>query len=236
MARHREAGAAAALGPLARSASVLGCTPVLPRHYRVIRRLADYGFFHAGGLLIGTHAFLAYGNMLGVRWGGTGTHTGHRLRARRQGCGTGPAQRPSRQNRRGDRVAEHGLPADQGPLGPQWRRLPHSERARVQARLPYAAAPRRRCALRASATEHHATAAPVHGVFAGEVRASRGVQQRRHCSRQLYPAQNATPCTSCSSTANARVPSVPSRPKTWRRPPLWQRTCGTTGAKRWPTR
>jgi hypothetical protein len=70
MARQREAGAAAALGPLARSALALGCTAVLPRHYRVIRRLADYGFFHAGGLLIGTHAFLACGNMLGVRWGG----------------------------------------------------------------------------------------------------------------------------------------------------------------------
>ena len=70
MARQREAGAAAALGPLARSALALGCTAVLPRHYRVIRRLAEYGFFHAGGLLIGTHAFLAYGNMLGVRWGG----------------------------------------------------------------------------------------------------------------------------------------------------------------------
>lgn len=70
MARQGERGAAAALDPLARSALALGCTPVLPRHYRVIRRLADYGFFHAGGLLIGTHAFLAYGNMLGVRWGG----------------------------------------------------------------------------------------------------------------------------------------------------------------------
>jgi hypothetical protein len=61
--------AAAALGPLARSAIALGCTHVLPRHYRVIRRLADYGFFRAGGLLIGTHAFLAFANMLGVRWG-----------------------------------------------------------------------------------------------------------------------------------------------------------------------
>jgi hypothetical protein len=70
MARQRETGAAAALGPLARSALALGCAALLPRHYRVVRRLADYGFFHAGGLLIGTHAFLAYGNMLGVRWGG----------------------------------------------------------------------------------------------------------------------------------------------------------------------
>lgn len=70
MARQREPGAALALGQLARSAFALGCTALLPRHYRVIRRLADYGFFHAGGLLIGSHAFLAYGNMLGLRWGG----------------------------------------------------------------------------------------------------------------------------------------------------------------------
>jgi hypothetical protein len=47
----------------------LGCAAVLPRQFRVIRRMADYGFFQAGGLLIGTHAFLAFGNMLGVRWG-----------------------------------------------------------------------------------------------------------------------------------------------------------------------
>ena len=61
--------ARSALAPLARSALALGGTPVPARHYRVIRRLADYGFFHAGGLLIGTHAFLAFANMLGVRWG-----------------------------------------------------------------------------------------------------------------------------------------------------------------------
>jgi hypothetical protein len=70
MARQREPGAVQTLGPMARSALALGCTALLARHYRVIRRLADYGFFHAGGLLIGTHAFLAYGNMLGLRWGG----------------------------------------------------------------------------------------------------------------------------------------------------------------------
>lgn len=70
MQRKGGTSASAALGPLARSALALGCTPALPRQYRVIRRLADYGFFHAGGLLIGTHAFLAYANMLGVRWGG----------------------------------------------------------------------------------------------------------------------------------------------------------------------
>ncbi len=57
------------LQPLARSAMALGCPGVLPRQFRVVRRLADYGFFQAGGVLIGTHAFLAFGNMLGVRWG-----------------------------------------------------------------------------------------------------------------------------------------------------------------------
>lgn len=56
------------LAPQARAAIALGCAEVLPKHFRVIRRLADYGFFRAGGLLIGTHAFLALGNLLGVRW------------------------------------------------------------------------------------------------------------------------------------------------------------------------
>jgi hypothetical protein len=57
------------LAPLARSAAALGCAEVLPRHLRVIQRLSEYGFFKAGGVLVGTHAFLAYGNMFGVRWG-----------------------------------------------------------------------------------------------------------------------------------------------------------------------
>lgn len=60
--------ASAALEPLARAAIALGCTAMVPRQFRVVRRLAEYGFFRAGGVLIGTHAFLAYGNMLGVRW------------------------------------------------------------------------------------------------------------------------------------------------------------------------
>lgn len=58
-----------AVGRLARSAAALGCEEVLPKHYRVIERLADYGFFRAGGVLIGTHAFIAYGNLMGVHWG-----------------------------------------------------------------------------------------------------------------------------------------------------------------------
>lgn len=57
------------LAPLAASAVALGCADILPRHLRVILRLSEYGFFRAGGVLIGTHAFLAYGNMLGLRWG-----------------------------------------------------------------------------------------------------------------------------------------------------------------------
>ncbi len=57
-----------ALARLARSAAALGCTEILPRHARVLSRLSEYGFFRAGGLLVGTHAFLAFGNMLGVRW------------------------------------------------------------------------------------------------------------------------------------------------------------------------
>ena len=69
MARKHETSARQPLEPLARSAIALGCASVLPRQFRVVRRLADYGFFQAGGVLIGTHAFLAFGNMLGVRWG-----------------------------------------------------------------------------------------------------------------------------------------------------------------------
>lgn len=69
MARHAEPAAKDSLVPLARSAIALGCAPVIPRQLKVIGRLADYGFFRAGGVLVGTHAFLAYGNMLGLRWG-----------------------------------------------------------------------------------------------------------------------------------------------------------------------
>jgi hypothetical protein len=69
MARKAQPSAAVALGPLARSCAALGCSEVLPRHLRVLQRLAEYGFFRAGGVLIGTHAFLAFANMLGVRWG-----------------------------------------------------------------------------------------------------------------------------------------------------------------------
>jgi len=58
----------ASLTALAASAVALGCTNLLPKHLRVIRHLSEYGFFRASGVLIGIHAFLAMGNMLGVRW------------------------------------------------------------------------------------------------------------------------------------------------------------------------
>ena len=50
------------------SAIALGCMTTLTKHFRVINRLGQYGFFKAGGILIGTHAFLAMGNMLGIHW------------------------------------------------------------------------------------------------------------------------------------------------------------------------
>ena len=56
------------LAPQAQSAVALGCMPTAPKHFRIIKRLADYGFFRSGGVLIGTHAFVTYGNLLGVKW------------------------------------------------------------------------------------------------------------------------------------------------------------------------
>ncbi|KFN43539.1 GSU2403 family nucleotidyltransferase fold protein [Arenimonas oryziterrae] len=68
IATRAEGGAKPALQALAQSAVALGNAPMLPKHFKVMQRLSDYGFFRAGGVLIGTHAFLAFGNMLGVRW------------------------------------------------------------------------------------------------------------------------------------------------------------------------
>lgn len=56
------------LKPLAKSAQALGCAPIQRKQLSVILRLNEFGFFRAGGVLIGTHAFLAYANQLGVRW------------------------------------------------------------------------------------------------------------------------------------------------------------------------
>lgn len=56
------------LRQLARVAIAAGCSYIIPTHARIIGRLADAGFFHAGGILIGTHVYLAYQNLLGVTW------------------------------------------------------------------------------------------------------------------------------------------------------------------------
>ncbi len=56
------------LKPLAKSALALGCTATQRKHLSVILRLNEFGFFRAGGVLIGTHAFLSYANQLGLRW------------------------------------------------------------------------------------------------------------------------------------------------------------------------
>ena len=56
------------LAAQARAAIALGCTPLAAKHFRIVKRLSEYGLFRAGGILIGTHAFIAMGNLLGVRW------------------------------------------------------------------------------------------------------------------------------------------------------------------------
>ncbi len=58
-----------AIRKLAKIAAVSGCQMTPSLHFKVIKRLSDYGFFHSGGVAIGSHAFIAYGNMLGVHWG-----------------------------------------------------------------------------------------------------------------------------------------------------------------------
>ena len=42
---------------------------------RVLSALADAGVFKLGGVLVGTHAFLALGNVLGVKWEGAAART-----------------------------------------------------------------------------------------------------------------------------------------------------------------
>lgn len=55
---------------LARAYVEQGATTLLAKHLRVIARLTDFGFFRAGGVLVGTHAFAAFANLLGVKWTG----------------------------------------------------------------------------------------------------------------------------------------------------------------------
>lgn len=56
------------LRALAESAIRLGCRPITNEHFKVLSPLEQHGLFAAGAVLVGTHAFIAYGNMLGVRW------------------------------------------------------------------------------------------------------------------------------------------------------------------------
>jgi hypothetical protein len=58
-----------AMRKLVNSAIALGCAEIPLKHARVIERLLNHGFFNAGGILVGTHAFLAYQNLFGVQWG-----------------------------------------------------------------------------------------------------------------------------------------------------------------------
>lgn len=69
--RARESGSPSvdAVARQAAASIAQGCAPTPPKHFRIVKRLADYQFFRAGGLLVGTHAFLALGNQLGVAWG-----------------------------------------------------------------------------------------------------------------------------------------------------------------------
>lgn len=54
--------------PHIRASVALGCEALPREQFRVIKKLSDYGFFKAGGILVGTHAFVAAGNALGVKW------------------------------------------------------------------------------------------------------------------------------------------------------------------------
>ena len=56
------------IAPIIKAAQVLGCSSMHEKHFKITQQLANYGFFKAGGILVDTHAFLAMGNMLGVKW------------------------------------------------------------------------------------------------------------------------------------------------------------------------
>lgn len=68
-ARERGAPALDAVARQAAAALAQGCIATPPKYFRIAKRLSEYQFFRAGGILVGTHAFLAIGNQLGVAWG-----------------------------------------------------------------------------------------------------------------------------------------------------------------------
>lgn len=57
----------------AQACMALGCSGLPTKHFRFIQKLGGYGFFRWGGVLVGTHAFSAMGDMLGLRWTGGGS-------------------------------------------------------------------------------------------------------------------------------------------------------------------
>lgn len=61
--RVKESGNQNALTQRAQACVVLGCSSATQEHFRIIRKLASYGFFRWGGVLIGAHAFAAMGIM-----------------------------------------------------------------------------------------------------------------------------------------------------------------------------
>lgn len=66
----RAAVDADAIAAQVRATAAQGATTLVPAHLRLIARVADFGFFAAGGVLVGTHAFAGYANLLGGRWQG----------------------------------------------------------------------------------------------------------------------------------------------------------------------
>lgn len=67
--KHRQGDAASLhMRKLARQCVAAGCPSIAPNHAKILARLADAGFFQAGGILVGTHVFMAYQNYLGVQW------------------------------------------------------------------------------------------------------------------------------------------------------------------------
>ena len=69
IALHRSGGGKTLhLRQLARQAIAAGCLSIVPAHAKILERLSDAGFFRAGGILVGTHVYMAYQNYLGIRW------------------------------------------------------------------------------------------------------------------------------------------------------------------------
>lgn len=58
------------LTDMCEAVTALGCYSVIPKHAKVLERLAQHGLFRAGGVLVGTHAYLSYQNRFGIRWTG----------------------------------------------------------------------------------------------------------------------------------------------------------------------